>query len=266
MIAAPIYAVLLFAGGTPAPPLFARIIPSVVEVGAFYRGARVRVEGVAAPRTQVIVTIAGSDREERYNRKGRIGPIWLNTGKVWISGAPSLYLQFSTEPVTSLLGSEAIDCRRLDEASLARRIHIEPGSGDPRRDAALRADYLALKRKSGIYGSAGRGLAMGQSTDRGTPFVLDLHWPANAPPAEYEVHVYEIRDRAVLRETCLMLPVVRTGFPAWLAGMAANRSSEYGIAAVLIGALAGFAIDFLATRLFSKKRRARSREMAAGSH
>jgi hypothetical protein len=49
---------------------------------------------------------------------------------------------------------------------------------------------------------------------------------------------------------------VRTGFPAWIAELAENRASLYGVAAVLIGALAGFGIDFITTRVFGRKRRA----------
>lgn len=261
MTAASIVASLLLAGGTVPPPPVAVVRPRVIEVGAFYRGANVRVEGVAAPGTDVIVTITGSDRQERFNRKGRFGPIWLNTGKVRISGAPSLFLEYSAQPVGTLLGGDAVRRLGLDAASLADRIRIEPRSADARHEAALRADYLALRKDDGVYGFEGRGVAMGPPCDRGTHFSLDLHWPAAAPPAEYQVHVYEVRDHEVLRETCVPLPVVRTGFPAWLAGMAENSASEYGIAAVLIGVLAGFAIDFLTTHLVGRRRRERARAM-----
>ena len=50
------------------------------------------------------------------------------------------------------------------------------------------------------------------------------------------------------------IEVVRTGFPAWLAGLAQNQSSLYGLIAVITGVLAGFGIDFLTTRLFGRKR------------
>jgi putative transmembrane protein Alph_Pro_TM len=250
----PLLALCFLAGGTP--PQAPKITPQVIEVGAFYDGANVRVEGVAALRSKVIVTITGSDREERFSRKGRFGPIWANAGKVRISGAPSLFLRFSAEPVRDMLGGDSIARAGLDEASVIAHMHLEPSSGNPGVNAALRSSFLALKREEGVYSFADRGVTMGRSGNDSALYTLEFRWPKKAPPAEYEVRVFEVHDRAIIREGSISLSVVRTGFPAWLAGLAENRASLYGIAAVLIGALAGFGIDFLTTRIFGKKRAA----------
>jgi Putative transmembrane protein (Alph_Pro_TM) len=254
MSAAPLVAALLFASRLVCPPLAFRVMPHVIEVGTFYDGAKVKVEGIAASGSQVIVTVTGPHREERFNRKAPFGPIWLNAGKVRISGAPSLFLRFSAEPVRSLLGRDALARRSLDEASLAKQIQIEPFSGDSGADTALRAEYLALKKRNKTYRFANAGVVMGQSGDDGVPYTLDFDWPKKAPPADYKVHVYEIREGTVVREGSAPISVVRAGFPAWLAGMAESRASVYGASAVLIGALAGFGIDFLTTHVFRKKR------------
>jgi hypothetical protein len=245
--------VLLLAGGTPRPPLTCTVSPRVIEAGAFYNGASVRIQGTAAYGSKVIVTIAGRDGAERFGRKAQIGPIWLNAGKVRISGAPSLFLRFSPAPVTSLLSQDAIVRQRLDEKSLMARIRIEPPSADYRDDVATRNSYLALRKGEGTYSFGNRGIVMGDAGQCAS-YALDLRWPKLAPPMIYEVRVYEVVQGAVARETSADLSVVRTGFPAWLAGMAANRASLYGVVSVLIGALAGFGIDRLTTLLFRRKR------------
>ncbi|HEV2446031.1 MAG TPA: TIGR02186 family protein [Candidatus Sulfopaludibacter sp.] len=254
MTANALLAVLFWAGGTVEPPLVSRVTPPVIEVGAFYEGASVKVEGVAAPRSQVILTVTGSGREETFNRKARFGPIWLNAGKVRISGAPSLFLCFSPAPVQSLLSRERIEGRDLDEAAILARIHIEPRPLDPRSDAAIRAEFLALKQKEGIYVFAGRAGRTSRPECEGGPFAAVFHWPKEAPPDDYEIHAYEVRDGVVRRETSAAIRVARVGFPAWLADLAANRAPLYGAAAVVIGAFAGFGIDFVTTRIFRKKR------------
>ena len=248
----PLLPALLFAGGTPCQPLTCTVTPSVIQVGAFYDGARVKVEGRAAPGSKVIVTVTGSDHEEGFIRKTRFGPIWVSGGKLRISGAPSLFLRFSTDPVNALLSRMHVAKRGLDEASLMTRMRIEPYSPD-RDDAVVRASYVALKASEGAYSFGDGGVVV---TDSGedTSYAIEFHWPKRAPPATYEVRVYEVAEGAVVREASALLPVVRTGFVAWLAGMAANRASVYGIVAVLIGALAGFGIDRLATLLFGKRR------------
>lgn len=252
MTLVPPLAVLLCAAGTLGQPSAVKITPRVVEVGTFYDGARVRVEGAAAPRSKVIIAITGSDREERFKQKTRFGPVWLNAGRVRISGAPSLILRFSTGPVAALLGKETLASLRLDEASLTARMQIEPPPPDPAGDAALRSAYLALKKGEGIYNFGDGGVSIDES-DECAAYQLEFHWPAKAPPARYTVHVYEIRDGAVIAQESVPLAVVRSGFPAWLAGLAENHASMYGLTAVLIAALAGFGIDFLTTHLFRGK-------------
>jgi hypothetical protein len=240
---------LLFAGGTTPEPRF-RITPAQISVGTSYSGADVRIEGAADAGSNIIITVTGSDREEQFNHKARYGPIWASGGRLRISGVPSLFLRFSSAPVDSLLGPDTVRQMGLDTASLAARMHIEPRPRDRRAEDAIRRDYLALKTADRVYRIDEPGV------QTGSRFSLRFHWPRKAPPGVYQVHVYEIRDRTVVRESSMPYSVVRTGFPAWLAGLAESRASLYGLVAVLIGALAGFGIDFLTTCLLGKKKRA----------
>lgn len=244
-----LFASMLRAAGATEPAIACRITPRVIEVGAFYDGATVKIEGSVATGSKVLVTVAGPEAEERFNLKGRFGPIWLNAGKVRISRVPSLFLRFSSEPLASLLDRDSIFQHALDKETLIQRMRAEPSA--PQGDARIRADYLALREADGTYAFHGAGIGM-----KAGDFALQFQWPKKAPPARYEVHLYEIRDRSIVRETSLPVEVVRAGFPAWLAGIAYNRPSVYGIVAVLVGALAGFGIDLLTMRLFGKKKRA----------
>jgi len=244
----------LYAGGVVPPELIRSITPRAIEVGAFYEGANVRVEGVAPPGSKVVFTVTGSASAEAFNRKARFGPIWLTAGKVRISGAPSLFLLFSVEPVRNLLSEDCIAREDLDEASLMKQVRFQPAVKDPDLRAALQAEYLALKKSDGSYDFAGSGLAIGPPGDDGTPYTLRFRWPKKAPPGEYRIHAFEVRDGGVVREASVALPVIPTGFPAWLALLSESRASLYGISAVLISALAGFGIDFLTTHIFRGKR------------
>jgi hypothetical protein len=248
-----IFPLLLCAAASLGPPPAIKVTPRLIEVGAFYDGAKVRVEGATAPRSGVIVAITGSDREERFKQKVRFGPFWMNASRVRISGAPSLILRFSTGPVAALLDSATISMLHLDEASVTARMHIDTPPGDQASHAALRSAYLALKKSEGIYAFGDGGISTRGPGDDCVPYALEFHWPSKAPPARYTIHVYEVRDKVVIGEASVPLAVVRTGFPAWLAELAQQRAAIYGMTAVLIGALAGFGIDFLTTLIFGKK-------------
>ena len=245
-------AAALSAAGAPQPRLTCEVAPRVIGMGAFYNGADLRIGGIAAAGSKVIVTIAGRGHEERFNRKSRLGPVWIGAGRVRMAGAPSLFLRFDPEPISGMLDRDTIALRQLDEASLSAHIAVDPHGP---ADARLRADFLALKKTDGTLLLSESGVVLKPAPD-GAAYAVNLRWPKKAPPAEYEVHVYEVRGGSITAETSVPLSVVRSGFPAWLAETAEHRAPLYGITAVLIGVLAGFGIDFVTTLLFGKKRSA----------
>ena len=240
------FAGTLHAAGTWPETQAYTVTPKAIQVGSFYDGADVRIEGTVSSDSRVIVTVTGSDREEAFNRKARFGPAWLNAGKVHISGAPSLFLRFASDP------SVAAVVPGFDEESLRERMQIRPAMS-PGVAESLRGDYVTLKKSEGVYVFSDTGVLLGSCRGNGTPFRVSFRWPKSAPPADYMVHVYEIHNGAVSHEGSVPVWVVRSGFPAWMAGMAETRAAQYGITAIVIGVLAGFGIDLLSTVLFRRK-------------
>ena len=80
-------AAILILAATPPQPSTAKVTPPVVPMGTFYGGAQIRVEGTVPLGSKIVVAIRGSDVTEVFNNVGRVGPIWVNTGKVSISGS-----------------------------------------------------------------------------------------------------------------------------------------------------------------------------------
>lgn len=253
MIILPVLAAMLYGGVIPREPLECKVSPQAIAVGAFYNGVDVAVECGVASGSGAIVTVTGSESEAVFNKKARLGPIWVNSGKVRISGAPSLFLRFSSGPIATLLRPDLIAEYRLDEASLIHAMRTEPRSKDEQGEGALRANYLSLKKSDGSYILGAEEICL-STTTRGASFALHFRWPKQAPPGPYTVHIYEVNGAAVTRQAEIAIPVARTGFPAWLAALAGNHASWYGATAVVTGVLAGFGIDFLTTLLFGKKR------------
>ncbi len=123
----------LFARTSPAvEPARFKVTPPTVEMGTFYGGAKMRVAGMAGAGNKIIVVVRGPSAAEVFNKVGRVGPIWVNTGKVTISAAPSLLLIFSSEPVNTCLNPTAIDQYQLDLGSLKKHVQIETTGAGPR--------------------------------------------------------------------------------------------------------------------------------------
>ena len=229
------------------------ITPDVIQMGAFYRGASVKVEGWAANGTRVIITLSGADTAERFNQKARYGFFWMNAGKVRVSGAPALFLEFSSAPLRTLLPAHVIAQDRLDRSAILQQMRIEPQTGDG--EGRLRNSFLAFKEAQGSYQFVDAGVAMAAPGDSGTPFSLTFSLPKTAPPATYELRVYEVKEGVVTHQLAVPLRAVRIGLPAWLALLNTDQPVYYGIAAVLTAVLAGFGVDRLVTTIFGKKPR-----------
>jgi hypothetical protein len=251
-----------------APPTLS---PQTIAMGAFYRGAHVRIQGAAPEACGVVVVIRGAEHDEFLNRKGRVGFIWLNADRIHVKQAPSVFLNFSSGDLSALLNRASLDEYELDETAVRKHIHclchckckltgantmqtcvrgMEP---DPAYAELLRTGFLNLKENEGSYGQNPGAVRLASNSGVGTEYLLDFEWPRKAAPGEYAVEVYACRNRMVIAHSATTLQLVEVGFPAYVANLASDRPWVYGSGAVLIAMLAGFGIDALTAGLRRRK-------------
>ena len=236
--------------GQQAPPPTITVSPSRIEMGAFYNGAPVHMQGTVPAKSEVMVIIRGKARDEVFNHKGRLGPIWVNKDKIHVSGTPSLFLRFSSADMHALIGRDLIDRYGLDELSMRHRIHLRLASGEP--DAAYRDklvnSYIDLKKSDGTYRRVGNQVHTVQEAGL-THYHVEFEWPKTAVPGSYMIEVYAVVPGAVLGQASAELQLVEVGFPAAVVKMAEQRPWLYGLIAVLAAACAGFGMDAVVSRL-----------------
>jgi uncharacterized protein (TIGR02186 family) len=248
----------LWGADPPAQPL--KLTPETIEMGAFYSGAPMRIEGVAQPGSSVVVVVRGPDVEEIFNVKGRVGPIWINTAKVHISGVPLVFLCFHTAPLEGILSTSQLEEYQIGYEQINKQMRIQP----PKEDReAVRASFITLKTQENVYRNIRNGVQMGTPTSAGVPYSVEFHWPRRAPPAEYQVRAYECQDHKVVRQTTATLRVVEVGFPAWMSWVSRQHASLYGLMAVVVAMVAGFGIDLLVSRFRRKGVGSKGKPLAA---
>lgn len=219
----------------PAPALN----PQTVEMGAFFDGARVHLEGVAEAGEQVIVVARGAEQAEDFNRKRRWGPIWISSGRVHVTGGPSVWLLFSSGPVGEILKPHAIRLHRLDRASLTAPVHV---AVEEHETSLFRSTYFDLKRSRQLYAEQ-PGTVQLRPSASGAAYTLDFAWPRTAPPGSYRTEVYFCRNGEVVGLSEAPLKVVKVGLPKTIAELSTGRASLYGILCILAAAAAGFGMD-----------------------
>ena len=222
--------------------------PEIIEIDMLYGGAEVRVEGPVQQGSDIVVIFRGPNTEETFNKKVRAGPIWINSGKVHVRKAPSLFLSYSSTPVGKILPEALVRQYGLLPDAISRQMELD-ADGDTIDEDVMRSNYLAMKSGIDVYQVHEGGVSIG-----GQRFSALVDWPRTAPPADYEVSVYECSGKEVLGVRKATLSVVKVGAPQYIYDYSNNRSSIYGVLAVLLALIAGFGIDFLAARIFGGKR------------
>ncbi len=239
----------------PEPnPVSISLEPQQIHIDMSYGGAQIRVQGEAGAGSQVVVVARGPEGEETFNRKVRMGPIWVSSGKVHVSQAPALFLAFTPEPLERILDAGVIRKYELSEAAVMDGVAIDGGS-DPADADLLRRHYLAMKRSRGAYRTVTGSVAIEQTGGARAAYSVDIDWPKTAPPGQYRFVAYECRDRQVVNETSATLELVKVGVPAQIYALAMENPAVYGILSVLLAMAAGFAMDVLAQRFIGKKKK-----------
>jgi hypothetical protein len=246
----------LNASAEVSAPVTLKLTPETIEMGAFYSGARLRMEGTAPSGSKVMVVFRGSSKDEVFNKKDRVGPIWVNVDKVHVSGPPSLFLRFSSEDVHTFLDRQAIDVYALDELSIRNRMRIrtEHGLRDPEALRLIGDHYIDLKKKDGSYRRIANRVRVDEIGNGEARYTLEFGWPKLAQPGSYQVEVYACRDGRIVGQSGITMQLNEVGFPAFMANAAREHPYGYGILAVILAVIAGFGIDALAVLLGGAKK------------
>ncbi len=245
------------ASAQASTPVTLKLTPETIEMGAFYNGARLRMEGTAPSGSKVMIVLRGVSKDEVFNKKDRVGPIWINVDKVHVTGPPSLFLRFSSEDVHTFLDRQTIDAYALDELSIRNRMRIrtEHGLRDPEALRLIGDHYLDLKKRDGSYRRIADRVRMADIGNGEERYTLEIGWPKLATPGSYQVEVYACRDNRIVGQSGTTLQLVEVGFPAFMANAAREHAYLYGILAVILAVIAGFGIDALAVLLGGAKKR-----------
>jgi Putative transmembrane protein (Alph_Pro_TM) len=235
---------------SPPQGVAADVSPAVIPMGTFYSGTKVHVEGAVPSDAEVLIAVRGPETTEVFNRVGRAGPIWVNTGKVSISGIPSVLLVFSTKRVCDCLCREEIDRGEYDAVSIKSKIKIKPAPKDP---DLVAGEFLKLKYRRRSYQLENGGIQLVGEKEPRQRFTLDFDWPKNAAPGTYLVRICACQGGNIQESLEIPLKVEEVGFPAMIADLASERPAFYGIISVVAAVLAGFGIDFITTKIFKKK-------------
>jgi uncharacterized protein (TIGR02186 family) len=181
------------------------------------------------------VTVRGPPVETSVRRKTRIGFIWLNSQEVTFADTPEFYAVAASGPLEQIADPAELARHQIG----SRRLQLEPiaieGVGD-RQVPVFKEALIRRKELAGLYAPRiARVSFVGP-----TLFRTTLSFPANVPPGNYQVQVFELEGGSIVAAQASTLVVSKVGLEADLFDIAHRDTLLYGLASVLLAVVAGW--------------------------
>lgn len=221
-----------------SPVLAAELSQRRIEVTTAFTGGEILVFGATerliGPPTltgsdQVLVLASGPLQSLLVREKVQHMGIWMNGPAARFNRVPSYWAMAGTGPVVELLLPE-------ERTELRLGLDLLPLVQLGTRGAQFRPALVALKQGAGLWVDE----AVPVEVSGGRLFHARLPVPSTVVTGEYRVQVLLVRGGRVVARQELRLDVVRSGTAAWIADIARGQPVLYGVACILLAALAGW--------------------------
>lgn len=187
---------------------------------------------------EVVVVVKGPAQSILMREKEKVAGIWVNADSTRYRSAPSFYAIASSRPIDQLVDGRT---RAIYELGLDS-LQLSPASGATVAEQAQFARGLVdLKRRSGLYYEAPGAVEI---TD-GVLYRAAIDIPARVPVGRFTAETFLIRDGRVLAAAVREIDIRKAGFERFVEQAAENASLLYGITAVAMSVLLGWAAGTL---------------------
>ena len=215
-----------------------------ISIDFFYNGSAVSVSGLSDAGTDLIIKIAAQDGHEMLKQKGKAaGLLWMNMGTLKFEHAPNLYFIHSTKKIDDILSMEEMNNYVIGYSALSKHIEIAPVTNDEERTRWF-SEFIRYKEASNLYVVSSEQIKTTNENGK-QKYYIKTDWPYQAPPGEYLVTVYAVKDKKIIEKAETKVFVEQVGIIKMLSGMAANNGAMYGIISIVVALGAGFGVGMV---------------------
>ena len=215
-------------------PLIVELLPKTIEVDSRFNGTNIFLFGVKPKSGDIIITLRGPEEPMVVRRKRRAAGIWINDDSVAFRDVPQFYAFAATRPINELMVLERLSREQIGiDQILLNTIWIRTTEEVHAFRDALRKSLATDE----LYGqTAGEVLVYDNSLFRAT-----LTLPANIPIGRYIAETLLIENGAVWSRHKSYLDVEKSGLSAEIYDFATIRGTLYGVIAIGLALLVGWA-------------------------
>ena len=244
-VVAVLTAALLLCAAGRAPAAIALVANhDHITIDFFYHGSSVSARGLVEPGADVVIKIAGPDGKETLKQKGKTaGVLWMNVGTLHFEKTPNLYEIYSTRPIEQILTPEEAEREVIGYGALSKHLELEPVTSPADREKWV-GEFIKFKEDSMLYSSSTGQIATEPKAGK-RAYYIKTDWPFQAPPGDYTVTAYAVRDGKVIEKIVKPIDVKQVGIVRTLSTMAKNNGALYGLLSIAMALGAGFGVGLV---------------------
>jgi uncharacterized protein (TIGR02186 family) len=233
------------AGNNAFAQLTAKANHDHIKIDFFYSGSTVSVSGISDPGTDLIIKITSPEGHQTLRKKGKVaGLLWMNVGELKLDHVPNVYFIHSTKKIEDILSNEEMQKYVIGYPALEKHVEISPVD-DKQDGSKWFAEFLKFKESKNLFGSSNGKITTIEKTDGLQHYYILTQWPYQAPPGDYTVTVYAVKDKKVIETASANVNVEQVGTVKTLASMAKNKGALYGLLSIAIAIAAGFGVGLV---------------------
>lgn len=248
-------AVLLPASIAAAGDLGLNVTPDQVNIGIKFKGETLEITGEAPAGSDIFLKFESPPGTVSLNRKGKVGPLWMNVDNVQAENVPKVYEILTSGSLTGISQKTKVlmeigsDYSYLKEHARVTRRHDKTKEVLSPEDSDTYLDGLVnIYQKRGYY-----KISEGALQVENGRFHASMEVPTGIPPGSSNFTVYAVKGDQVIKSESFPLQVNSVGIVGWVRSEATMSGPFYGLIATIVALAVGLAIGILFSALGRKK-------------
>lgn len=236
---------LALCGAAPVR-LITDISQSRIDIIYTFKGAELLVFGAIqyangeVPRAApgLVVVVRGPAEPITVRKKAKVVGVWMNTQAVRFESAPGFYAVATSEPIADLVDERTAAIWEIGVGSL----QLSPtGDASPEQVGIFERGLIDLRRRTGLYAEHEGAVTVTQNI----LYRARIAIPSQVPVGSYTAQIFLIKNGKIIAQSTSPIEIDKSGFERWIYVAAHNHAFAYGLAAVLLALLAGWAAGLI---------------------
>lgn len=209
---------------------------SHVDITTEFAGADIKAFGAMNGPGDLIIKVVGPQQDVTLSRETKFGPFWIGSGKVSVTGGPSLLYLYATRPIAEILPPAEQEKYGLKLEEVPVRIEPELLVEAPED---WRRAFFRLKEKEGRYLEDDRAIRIiGNRL-----FIADIPLPGELQIGTYSIDTLLVKSGRVVGRSVGHFEVRLVGIERWVWNAARDYPWFFGAGFTLAAVMLGLALN-----------------------